>query len=138
MNTSKYNPASIRQAFRFLVDEFGYKIMRDEESFHENRPYAFTIDYAGNKRQVHLVHDYKENFFYFSINSVINGFTDHHPNHSIREGSVIFWKLFNHFEPSLELKAIQPDGQSCEEAALVNAHFLRKYAAGVLRGDEWV
>jgi hypothetical protein len=56
------DPAAIRKAFRFLVKEFGYKITRDEELFHENRPYGFVIDYVRNKRQVHLTHDYKENF----------------------------------------------------------------------------
>jgi hypothetical protein len=59
------NPVAIRKAFRFLVNKFGYKIVRDEESFHGTRPYGFTIDYVGNKRQVHLVYDYKENFFRF-------------------------------------------------------------------------
>ncbi len=138
MDKSKYNPAVIRQAFKFLVSEFGYKIVRDEESFHENRPYAFTIDYVRNKRQVHLVYDYKENFFYFEIISIGNGLTEQRPSTSIRESGTIFWKLFRHFEPSLELKAIQPDGQTCEEAALVNAQLLRKYASNILRGEEWI
>ena len=138
MDKSKYNPVVIRKAFEFLVSEFGYKIVRDEESFHENRPYAFTIDYVRNKRQVHLVYDYKENFFYFEIISIGTGLTDQHPNTNIRESSTIFWKLFKHFEPSLELKAIQPDGQTCEEAALVNAQLLQKYASDILRGEKWV
>jgi len=138
MDKSKYNPAAIRQAFKFLVSDFGYKIVHDAESFHESRPYAFTIDYVRNKRQVHLVHDYKENFFYFEIISISNGLTDQRPNTKIRESSTIFWKLFKHFEPSLELKAIQPDGQTCEEAALMNAQLLRKYASDILRGEKWV
>ncbi len=138
MNKSKYNPAGIRQAFEFLVSEFGYKIVRDEESFHENRPYAFTIDYVRNKRRVHLVHDYKENFFYFEVISIGAELTDQRPNKNIRESNTVFWKIFKHFEPSLELKAIQPDGQTCEDAALVNAQLLRKYASDILRGEEWM
>jgi hypothetical protein len=78
------------------------------------------------------------NFFGFSIISISNGAINPRPNYRIRESSIIFWKLFRHFEPSLELKAIQPDGQTCEEAALVNAQYLKKYAAGILRGEEWI
>jgi len=129
------NPAAIREAFRFLVDEFGYSISRDEEFFNEDRPYAFVIDYVGNRRRIHLNHDYKENFFYFNISIE---FTTQYPNDNNLESNIIFWKLFKHFEPSLELKTIQPDGQACEKAALVNAQFLRKYASGILRGEEWI
>jgi hypothetical protein len=125
-------PAAIRKAFQFLIDEFGYLITRDEELRHENRPYAFVIEYTGNKRKIHLCHDYKENFFYFEIIKV-NGWSLFNNKHS-----TIFWKLFRHFEPSIELKAIQPDGQSCEEAAMVNAQLLRKYASRVLCGEEWI
>jgi hypothetical protein len=125
MDKSKYNPAVIRQAFKFLVNEFGYSITRDEELFHDDHPYGFVIDYVGNKCIVHLSYDYKENFFYFEISSV-------------NKGSVIFWELFKHFEPSVQLNAIQPNGQTCEEAALVNAQLLRKYASDILRGEKWI
>ena len=59
LNKGKYNnPDAIRKALRFLVKEFGYKIIRDEELFHENRSYGFVIDYLRYKRQVHLSYDY--------------------------------------------------------------------------------
>jgi hypothetical protein len=138
MDKSKYKPTSIRQAFIFLVNEFGYSIVRDEELFHENRPYGFVVEYAGNKRKVNLNYDYKENFFYFSISRINNGFFEQISNFGARETSIIFWELFKHFEPSLELEAIQPNGQTCEEAALVNAQLLKKYASDILRGEKWV
>lgn len=135
MNTNKYNPAAIRQAFKFLVDEFNYSINRDEELSHESRPYAFVIEYSGNERRVRLTHDYKENFFYFVI---IRGFSTQYPNANDHENITIFWKLFRTFEPSLELKVIQPEGQTCEEAALANAQLLHKYCPSILRGEKWI
>jgi hypothetical protein len=139
MDKSKYKPAVIRQAFIFLVNEFGYSIVRDEELSHENRPYVFVIDYVGNKRKVNLTYDYKENFFYFSISRINSGFIEKISSFfGVRESNIIFWKLFRYFEPSLELKAIQPDGQTCEEAALVNAQLLKKYASDILRGEKWI
>jgi hypothetical protein len=126
------NPNAIRQAFQFLVDEFGYSITRDEELFHDDRAYTYVIEYVGNKREIHLCHDYKENFFYFEIIKV-DGW-----NLIRNKRSTIFWKLFEHFEPSIELRTIQPNGQTCEEAVLMNAKLLKKYASNVLLGKEWV
>jgi len=128
-------PTAIRKAFRFLVDEFGYSIIRDEELFHDDRPYAFVIEYIGNERRVDLTYDYKENFFYFVI---IRGLNTQFPNAKDRENITIFLNLFRAFEPSIELKMLQPDGQTYAEAALVNAQFLRKYASSILRGEEWI
>lgn len=135
MDTSKYNPTVIRDTFRFLVDEFGYTIVRDEELFHEDRPYAFEIEFAGNGRRVNLTYDYMENFFYFSI---IRGINTRFPDDNNRENIVSFWRLFGFFDAALELKALQPHGQTCVEAANMNAKLLRKYAAKILRGEEWV
>jgi hypothetical protein len=67
MNTDRINPTAIREAFRFLVDEFHYSITRDEELFHDQRRYGFIIEYVGKGRRVHLSHDYKEEFFNFVI-----------------------------------------------------------------------
>ena len=44
MDTSKYNPNAIREAFRFLIDEYSYTIARDEELSHDTRPYAFVVE----------------------------------------------------------------------------------------------
>jgi hypothetical protein len=135
MNTNKYNPAAIRQAFKFLVDEFGYTIIRDEELFHADRRYAFVIEYSGNDRRIRLSHDYKENFFYFVV---IKGRDTKYPNESDNENVTIFWKLFRSFEPSIGLQELQPNGQTCSEAAIVNAQLLRRYAPSVLRGETWI
>ena len=134
-NINKYNPAAIREAFRFLVDDFSYSIVNDEELFHGNRPYAFMIEYTGNERRIRLSHDYKENFFYFVI---IRGLNTQYPNDNDSENIISFSRLFKSSEPSLELKALQPDNQTCAEAASLNAQFLRKYASGILRGEEWI
>lgn len=135
MDSNKYNPTVIRRTFQFLVDEFGYIISRDEELFHENRPYGFVIEYVGNERRVNLTHDYKENFFYFTM---IRGIATRYPNDWDRENIISFWGLFKSFEPSLELRSIQPENQTCAEAALINAQLLRQYASGILQGDEWI
>ncbi|HTP01339.1 MAG TPA: hypothetical protein VMJ64_08200, partial [Anaerolineales bacterium] len=67
MNIREYDPDDIRDAFSFLVDDFGHTITRDEIPLHGDRPYAFIIEYAGNQRRVQLIYDYQENFFYFTI-----------------------------------------------------------------------
>ena len=135
MNTDFINPNAIREVFGFLVDEFHYSIARDEILFHEQRDYGFILDYVRKDRRVHLSHDYKENFFDFRI---IRGLDTRYPNDHDRENIVSFWRLFKSFEPSLELKALQPDGQTCAEAASINAQLLRKYATKVLQGKEWI
>ena len=124
MNISKNNPTAIRKAFRFLIDEFGYSIIRDEELFHDQRRYGFVIEYVGNNRRVHLSHDYKEEFFYFVV---IQGLNTRYPNDYDQRNIVSFWRLFKSFEPSLELKVLQPDGQTCAQAATINAQLLKKY-----------
>ena len=135
MDTNKYNPPAIREAFKFLVDEFHYKITREEKLYHGQREYGYVIDYLGNNRRVHLSHDYKENFFYFSV---IRGITTRYPNDHDQENIVSFWKLFKSFKPTLELKTLQPEGQTCADAALINAKLLKKYASKILRGEEWI
>lgn len=135
MDKNKFNPVAIRDAFRFLVDKFGYSITRDEEMFHEDRPYAFVIEYAGNERKIHLSHDYRENFFYFVV---MRGLDTQYPIFGDQENTIIFWNIFKLFEPSLEFKTLQPHGQSCAEAAKVNAKYLQKYASAILRGEKWI
>ena len=135
MNNDKYNPDAIREAFTFLVSEFRYSIIRDEELLHDNRRYAFVIEYVGNERRVHLTHDYKENFFYFMI---IRGTNTRFPNGNDHDNIVSFWRLFSHFEPLLELNTIQPDSQTCAQAATMNAQLLIKYGTKILLGDEWI
>lgn len=134
MNTEKYNPDAIRSAFKFLIDEFGYTISHDEERLHSGRAYAFIIEYTGNERRIHLTHDYKENFFYFTI---IRGNVPY-PNDIDRENIHPFWKIFHLFNPKLDIKNLQPFNQTCAEAALINAQLLKKYASDILRGDKWI
>jgi hypothetical protein len=135
MNIDRFNPVAIRKTFKFLIDEFGYSVIRDEELFHDQRRYGFIIEYVGNGRRVHLSHDYKEEFFDFVI---IQGLNTRYPNDYDQKNIVSFWKLFKSFEPSLALKALQPDGQTCAEAASINAQLLRKYASKILQGKEWI
>jgi hypothetical protein len=135
MNIDRINPPAIREAFKFLVDEFGYSITRDEELFHDQRRYGFIIEYVGNERRVHLSHDYKEEFFDFVI---IRGLKTRCPSDHDRENIVSFWRLFKVYELSLDLKALQPENQTCAEAASINAQLLRKYASRILPGEEWI
>jgi hypothetical protein len=130
MNTKISDPEAIRSAFRFLVDEFNYSVTHDKETNN-----GFVIEYAGNQRRVRLVHDYREIFFYFEI---IRGLSTQYPNDQDNENIRTFWDVFQHFEPQLDLKKLRPDVQTCAEAALLNAQLLRKYASGILRGEEWV
>jgi hypothetical protein len=134
MDVNKINPEAIRKAFKFLVEEFGYSVILDKELFHGDRPYACWIEYAGNERRVILSHDYKENFFYFFV---IRGLDTKYPNDQDSENIISFWKLFKFFEPSLELREVQPEKQTCAEAALINARLLRQYAPGILQGRKW-
>jgi len=134
MDTTKFfNPDAIREAFRFLVDDFHYSIIRDEELFHDQRRYGFIIEYAGKDLRVHLAHDYKESFFDFVL---IRGLATRYPNDYDRVNIITFWRLFKSYEPSLELKALQPVGRTCAEAALINAQLLRRYGSKILRGEE--
>lgn len=135
MDAKKYNPEAIRLAFQFLVDEFGYTVSRDEELSHEGQPYAFEIEYVGNERRVSLIHDYRENFFYFKI---VRGLNTQYPNDSDLENIIPFIKVFRTFEPSLNLKDVQPNGRTCAEAAQLNAQLLKKYASNILQGKEWI
>src|SRR5262245_61813203 len=135
MNACKYDPASIRRAFQFLIDEFGYTVSRDEELFHDIRPYAFVIEYVGNERRINLSHDYRDNFFDFKL---IRRLNTQFSNDSDLQNVVPFIKIFRIFEPSLDLKSVQPQDKSCAEAALVNAQLLKKYASKVLQGKEWI
>ncbi len=135
MGVHDHCPNEFRQAFKFLIDEFGYRIECDEVSFHDTRPYAYVLEYSGNDRRVNLIYDYKEEFFYFKI---IRGMNTPYPNDSDRENIVSFLRLFLSFDPSLDPEVIQPHGKTCGEAALLNAQFLRKYATNILKGDEWL
>jgi len=128
-------PNEIRQAFKFLIDEFGYRIERDEVSFHGSRPYGYVLEYTGNDRRVSLVHDYREDFFYFKI---IRGVNTPYPNDSDLVNIVPFLKVFLTFDPSLDPGVIQPRGKSCGEAALLNAQLLKEYAIDILKGTKWL
>ena len=127
-------PSEIHQAFKFLIDEFGYRIEHDEERFHDTRPYAYVLEYSGNDRRVRLVHDYKEEFFYFVL---IRGVNTPYPNDSDRVNIVSFLEVFLSFDPSLDPDVIQPHGKTCGEAALLNARLLKEYAVDILKGNEW-
>ncbi len=133
MDTKFFNPDAIREAFRFLVVEFHYKVVRDEELFHDKRQYGFVIEYVGNDRRVRLSHDYKESFFNFVV---IRGLKTRYPNDYDQINIITFWRLFKAYEPSLKLEALQPVGRTCAEAALINAQLLRKYGSRILRGEE--
>ena len=128
-------PGEIREAFKFLIDEFGYRIDRDEVSLHGSRPYAYVLEYSGNDRRVRLVHDYKEEFFYFVL---IRGVNTPYPNDSDRVNIVSFLEVFLSFDPSLDPEVIQPHSKTCGEAALLNARLLREHAADILRGNSWI
>lgn len=105
MESDNYNPEAIRKAFQFLVDEYGYTVVRDEEFFHEDRPYAFMLEYTGNDRRVLLNHDYKENFFYFKIN---RGFETPYPNDADFENINPFLKIFKTFDLLFDPRSIHP------------------------------
>jgi hypothetical protein len=128
-------PGEIRGAFKFLTDEFGYRIDRDEVLLHGSRPYAYVLEYSGNDRRVDLVYDYKEEFFYFKI---IRGMNTPYPNDSDRVNIVSFLELFLSFDHWLDPEAIQPHSKTCGEAALMNARLLREHAADILRGNSWI
>jgi len=135
MGVHDHCPGEIREAFKFLIDEFGYRIQRDEVSFHDSRPYAYVLEYYGNDRRVDLVYDYKEEFFYFKI---IRGVDTPYPNDSDRVNIVSFLRIFLSFDPLLDPEVIQPHGKTCGEAALVNARLLKEYAADIISGDKWI
>jgi len=128
-------PSEIRGAFKFLVEEFGYRIERDEVLFHGSRPYGYVLEYTGNDRRVDLVHDYKEDFFYFKI---IRGVDTPYPNESDRENIIGFPKVFLSFDPSFDPSILQPRNKTCAEAAQLNARLLKEYAVEILKGNEWV
>ncbi len=128
MNAPKHDPNDIREAFNFLVSEFGYSVTRDEVMLHDDRPYGFVIEYIGNERRVHLSYDYKENFFDFRV---IRGLKTRYPNDYDNENIVIFLRRFCAFDPTIELKTIEPNHQTAAEAATVNARLLKKYAARI-------
>ncbi len=135
IDRDRYNPDAIRAAFRFLVDEFGYSVARDEEPANNGRPYGFVIEYTGHDRRIHLYHDYKEMAFHFVI---IRGVNTRFPNDDDNENLRVFWKFFQIFEPQLSFKETQPVDQTCDKAARLNAQLLRKYASKILLGEEWV
>lgn len=135
MESDNYNPEAIRKAFQFLVDEYGYTVVRDEEFSHEDRPYAFMLEYTGNDRRVLLNHDYKENFFYFKI---IRGLETPYPNDADFENIIPFLKIFKTFDPLFDPRSIHPDDKTCAEAAELNAQLLKKYGASILRGEDWL
>jgi hypothetical protein len=135
MGVSDHCPSEIREAFRFLIDEFGYRIERDEVLFHGRRPYGYVLEYSGNDRRVHLVHDYRDNFFDFTV---IRGLDTTYPNDSDLENIVLFLKVFRSFDPSLDPGVIQPRSKTCGEAAQLNARLLKEYAADILRGNKWI
>ena len=126
MNKEKFNPDAIRKAFKFLVDEFGYVVLRDEEVAHDDRPYAFLLEYSGNNRKILLHHDYKENFFYFFV---VRGIDTQYPNDEDTENIVPFQKVFLKFDPEIKLDILQPQGRSCAEAANTNAQILKNLAS---------
>ena len=135
MNTDKYDPQAIRDAFKFLVDEFGYQVSRDEGLFYDKGPSGFRIEYRGNNRRLDLYHDYKDDTFYFVI---IRGLETKYPNDHDTENILFFWRLFKSFEPDLDLNKLQPINQTCKDAALKNAELLKKYAGDILRGKQWL
>jgi hypothetical protein len=132
---TKYDPSIIRDTFHFLVDEFGFRIVEDEEHFNETRAYAFVMEYVSAHRRVILNYDYKENFFYFYL---IRGRDTRFPNDLDQENIHSFWGVFRHFEPQLELKKLQPAEDSFLAAATLNAELLKRYCARILRGEEWI
>lgn len=135
MKIEMCKPESIREAFRFLIEEFGYQVERDEEPIYKGRRYAYVIQYQGNDRRVNLNYDYKENFLYFKL---IRGLQTKFPSDLDQENIKAFGSVFKVFAPELDLKTLQPTEQNCEQVVRLNARLLREYCGGILRGEEWV
>ena len=135
MDQPKYNSTCIREAFNFLVDDFGYEITEDNELFHDDRPYAYILEFKGNDRIVHLNYDYKEQFFYFKI---IRGLNTDFPNDMDLDNILPFLKVFKTANPGIDLKIFQPSESSCVEAAKLNAEYLKEYGSEILLGENWI
>src|SRR6266508_4197086 len=70
-------PLLLQQTFRFLVDQFGFAIVRQKAA-----PYGYVVEYARGQRRVILYYDYKEDFFYFTL---IRGAETPYPNDQDKE-----------------------------------------------------
>jgi hypothetical protein len=135
MSTSIPCPDDIHKAFSFLERDLGYAVVRNEELLHDNRPYAYLLEYLGNDRRVHLLHDYRDNFFDFRV---IRGANTVFPNESDTENIITFLQIFRSGDPSVTPDKIQPQAMTCSEAAFENARLLRLHAHSILRGEEWL
>lgn len=124
------SPTKIDDAFEFLIDSYGYSVIQKlEES------YTYYVRYEKGDRKVALNYDYKDNFFYFDL---INGKNTPYPNDHDDKNIKPFFRLFQKYEPKIDLKKLQPDDNQYLEALELNAQLLRKYGEKVLKGEEWI
>lgn len=119
----------MEETFRFLITDYGF-----EEASREQDNMGFTLLYLNEDRQVRLYYDYRDNFFYFYI---IKGINTVYPNDTDKN-ILSFYNLFQHFEPSIDLKRLEPDEEQYQHALTLNAQLLKKYGDKLLRGEEWL
>lgn len=57
---------------------------------------------------------------------------------SVKTAWLFFSTIFKFYEPSIDLKKLQPQNRQCTEPIELNAKLLAKYGDKVLKAEEWI
>lgn len=123
-------PQKVREYFDFLINEYGYELIEDVHV-----TFGFITIYQRGDIRIHLYFEIPDKFYYFSL---IRGKETRYPNDHDTENIKPFFRLFQKYEPDIDLKKLQPDQNQYLESLELNAQLLKKYGASVLKGEEWI
>jgi hypothetical protein len=122
-------PKNEKKLFRFLVDDFNFKLKERKES-----GFSFISEYVTDAIRVRLNYDFREQHFSFYL---IYGLLTKFPNDLDLKNIKMFWDLFALFEADFDYMKTQPDEHQYLESLELNASLLKKYGGDLLRGKIW-
>lgn len=119
----------IIDAFRFLITK-GFAIIKLQDS-----NAGSMVELSNESIRVHLLFDYKDYFFYFSL---IRGKETQYPNDFDKENILPFSKIGSKYISSFDPQTLNPNFHENSLSALQNnAALLENYGQLLLEGQEW-
>lgn len=121
-----------KECFRFLVNEYNFKIFKDDKM-----TFGHKLIYRKKDIFVVLYYEFYNAFFYFKI---IKGSDTAHTNDSGDTYILPFYRLFKKYDKNLNSSKIQPDDKKRQytNALKLNAELLRKYGREILSLKKWI
>lgn len=118
----------IESEFKFLQEKYDFHVYLKERTNE-----GFSLHYKSSKRRVCLLYDFREDFLYFEVMA-----DDIYGDEFCEDSVAIFSTIFKFYEPSIDLKKLQPQNRQCTEPIELNAKLLAKYGDKVLKAEEWI